>query len=666
MRALRVPCVPALILHADEMRVYGFEIFECFRKMLLILVPIFFEPDSPEQLTVGLIVCFATYGMYMMYAPYQSERSDMLAQVCQVQIFFSLLSSIVLKTNPESVAMGYILPFMMVVPPVLAVLFQCGCIDRLVRVCAVADNGVPTPCGRVGVGIRSASVKRLERCLGVKHNGEQEVEEDIENLEEERADSAYPATMPVANEQRGASLGATCVAADERRMSVKPRRMSHPLLGPITDLDAAMDGKQLETTVPNDALHMVFQRFDKNKNGTLEYRELRDALRHLDFDVSHPVAANFIKLYDDQPDGRMQASEFRECVRNLEEGFVRFGLPSGGGSTHMTRPPSHRDPDATMPVANEQRGASLGATCVAADERRMSVKPRRMSHPLLGPITDLDAAMDGKQLETTVPNDALHMVFQRFDKNKNGTLEYRELRDALRHLDFDVSHPVAANFIKLYDDQPDGRMQASEFRECVRNLEEGFVRFGLPSGGGSTHMTRPPSHRDPDAPTSEFQADRPPSGRRQVRDRREPAPSQPAAQVNALQSWLDSAFKSSGSDGTESTQRGAGQGIHPLDAKAALAEAKDRAVRLAATAAQAEEASLNMSAIDIQARFRANLARKATQKKTAIMRAERRPSMIRRMVFDADRRRAKVKDTSALPPSQDLLPPPRELHQQVV
>ena len=513
MRALRVPCVPALILHADEMRVYGFEIFECFRKMLLILVPIFFEPDSPEQLTVGLIVCFATYGMYMMYAPYQSERSDMLAQVCQVQIFFSLLSSIVLKTNPESVAMGYILPFMMVVPPVLAVLFQCGCIDRLVRVCAVADNGVPTPCGRVGVGIRSASVKRLERCLGVKHNGEQEVEEDIENLEEERADSAYPATMP---------------------------------------------------------------------------------------------------------------------------------------------------------VANEQRGASLGATCVAADERRMSVKPRRMSHPLLGPITDLDAAMDGKQLETTVPNDALHMVFQRFDKNKNGTLEYRELRDALRHLDFDVSHPVAANFIKLYDDQPDGRMQASEFRECVRNLEEGFVRFGLPSGGGSTHMTRPPSHRDPDAPTSEFQADRPPSGRRQVRDRREPAPSQPAAQVNALQSWLDSAFKSSGSDGTESTQRGAGQGIHPLDAKAALAEAKDRAVRLAATAAQAEEASLNMSAIDIQARFRANLARKATQKKTAIMRAERRPSMIRRMVFDADRRRAKVKDTSALPPSQDLLPPPRELHQQVV
>ena len=41
-----------------EMRTYWFEIFECVRKILLILVPVFFPPDSPEQLTIGLIICF--------------------------------------------------------------------------------------------------------------------------------------------------------------------------------------------------------------------------------------------------------------------------------------------------------------------------------------------------------------------------------------------------------------------------------------------------------------------------------------------------------------------------------------------------------------------------------------------------------------------------------
>lgn len=48
------------------MRTFWFEIFECMRKILLILVPIFFEQDSPEQLTIGLIICFMTFGAYMV------------------------------------------------------------------------------------------------------------------------------------------------------------------------------------------------------------------------------------------------------------------------------------------------------------------------------------------------------------------------------------------------------------------------------------------------------------------------------------------------------------------------------------------------------------------------------------------------------------------------
>ena len=48
----------SLLLPAD-----WFEIFECVRKILLILLPIFFEAESSEQLTCGLVVCFVTFGM---------------------------------------------------------------------------------------------------------------------------------------------------------------------------------------------------------------------------------------------------------------------------------------------------------------------------------------------------------------------------------------------------------------------------------------------------------------------------------------------------------------------------------------------------------------------------------------------------------------------------
>ena len=46
-----------------EMRVYAFEIFECFRKLALVGVPIFIEAGSLAQATYGLLVCFITFGM---------------------------------------------------------------------------------------------------------------------------------------------------------------------------------------------------------------------------------------------------------------------------------------------------------------------------------------------------------------------------------------------------------------------------------------------------------------------------------------------------------------------------------------------------------------------------------------------------------------------------
>ena len=81
----------------DDLRVFWFELFECVRKIMLVGMPVFFEVGSVSQLTFALLVCFISFGLYMMFSPYADDSDDRLAQLCQMQIFFSLVSSLLLK-----------------------------------------------------------------------------------------------------------------------------------------------------------------------------------------------------------------------------------------------------------------------------------------------------------------------------------------------------------------------------------------------------------------------------------------------------------------------------------------------------------------------------------------------------------------------------------------
>ena len=108
--------------------------FQCARKLALVCMPVFFDPPgSASQLSkcpatnarrlrghlgsdgivgardrtpdrrlsffavFGLMVCFITFGAYTAVNPFEEDRPNIFAQLCQFQIFFALLSSIALK-----------------------------------------------------------------------------------------------------------------------------------------------------------------------------------------------------------------------------------------------------------------------------------------------------------------------------------------------------------------------------------------------------------------------------------------------------------------------------------------------------------------------------------------------------------------------------------------
>jgi Arc/MetJ family transcription regulator len=106
-----------------------FEIYECVRKLALVCMPVWFEPGSVAQLIFGLMVCFLTFGAYTAWAPFAEERANVLAQACQVQIFFALLSAIALsfdvgKTEGSTQSIDLLLTVLTFVPLSITVLLR--------------------------------------------------------------------------------------------------------------------------------------------------------------------------------------------------------------------------------------------------------------------------------------------------------------------------------------------------------------------------------------------------------------------------------------------------------------------------------------------------------------------------------------------------------------
>ena len=125
-----------LLTTGYHMRTYWFEVFECLRKIMLVGLPVFFSPaGSAAQLIMGLFVCFISFGMYMHFAPFSDPSDDRLSKVCQVALFFALVSSIALKMERESSAgtMDVLLTITMAIPPICA--FFVDSDEDLVEVC---------------------------------------------------------------------------------------------------------------------------------------------------------------------------------------------------------------------------------------------------------------------------------------------------------------------------------------------------------------------------------------------------------------------------------------------------------------------------------------------------------------------------------------------------
>ena len=120
-----LPGSVAKLLEGYELRAWWFEIFECFRKLAVACLPVFFRPSgSPEQLMYGLLTCFICFGAFVHFDPFEDRGNDALARLCHAQIFFSLLSSVALVFASAGASLDILLVLLWCLPVCLTIFLE--------------------------------------------------------------------------------------------------------------------------------------------------------------------------------------------------------------------------------------------------------------------------------------------------------------------------------------------------------------------------------------------------------------------------------------------------------------------------------------------------------------------------------------------------------------
>ena len=109
----------------DPKRWY-WEVIELGRKLILVGLICFIMPDTPTQLAVGCILSLVFITLYAKFSPYKADDDDNLQLCCQLAIFMSYFSALLLTVqDPQVKAEGgtfaFILMFVNIMPMVVGV-----------------------------------------------------------------------------------------------------------------------------------------------------------------------------------------------------------------------------------------------------------------------------------------------------------------------------------------------------------------------------------------------------------------------------------------------------------------------------------------------------------------------------------------------------------------
>ena len=278
-------------------------------------------------------------------------------------------------------------------------------------------------------------------------------------------------------------------------------------------------------------IQAAFRRYDANNSGKMDFKELRVALRGLGVNVDDTEATRILQTYDEDGNGLMDLEEFTRLVYQVQgasaafsadtapETWVESGasclpsaallpklsstaLPAGwveaydeASSRTYFYNNETRVTQWTRPGTSSPRtGSSFFKPTPRSAGRTVPTPPNRTAQrSLFGSVRSGSKSSakgdkggssssffnSGRRSSDPTPtygdDDPRHIskiieVFNRYDANKSGQMDYRELKNALDYLGMSVDTTEAKSLLKDFDTDRNGVLTLDEFRVLVRKL----------------------------------------------------------------------------------------------------------------------------------------------------------------------------------------------------
>jgi len=189
-------------------------------------------------------------------------------------------------------------------------------------------------------------------------------------------------------------------------------------------------------------LAAAFDKFDDDKSGGIDIKELRAALEYLGVSVTSDQASNILKQYDSYPDNVIDVKEFATIVKDIKL-LLEFDENHDG-----------------VLDANELLAAleSLG----------LNIDLEQVQRILYRFDVNNSGTIDLVELSSLVRT---VQAFMRYDVDKSGSIDLEELRNALRKLGLRAGALEATDIFRRYDADESGMIDVSEFAVLVRDLQ---------------------------------------------------------------------------------------------------------------------------------------------------------------------------------------------------
>jgi len=277
-------------------------------------------------------------------------------------------------------------------------------------------------------------------------------------------------------------------------------------------------------------IRAAFRRYDANNSGKLDYKELRVALRGLGVNADNTEATRILQAYDEDGNGLMDLDEFTRLVHQVQEAgaavsaaaapetWLESGTPGLPSAALLPKPSNSVLPAGwveaydeassrtyyfnqetrvtqwTRPDPSSPSGSSFyKPTPRSAGRTAPTAPPRTPQRSLFGSVRSSSKSSSkrdkggssssffssGSRSSEPAPtyddDDPRHIskiieVFNRYDANNTGQMDYRELKNALAYLGLSVDTSEAKSLLNDYDTDRNGVLTLDEFRVLVRKL----------------------------------------------------------------------------------------------------------------------------------------------------------------------------------------------------